>query len=41
MGLWKEIRYKLTLPIGGEKVGISADVDPWDSEATETPTVSE
>ena len=37
----KKIRYKLTLPIGGEKVGISADVDPWDSEATETPTVSE
>lgn len=37
----KKILYKLTLPVGAEKVGFDAIVSSWDNETPETPTVSE
>lgn len=35
----KKILYKLSLPIGAQEVGITADVTGWDSEDPVTPTV--
>lgn len=35
----KNIRYKLTLPVGAEKIGIATSVTDWDTETPETPSV--
>lgn len=38
-GVGKNIRYKLSLPIGADEIGIDTDVKDWDVEAPVTPDV--
>lgn len=40
-GIGNSIRYKLTLPVGAEQIGIATDVTNWADEKPETPAVSE
>lgn len=38
-GVGQSIRYKLTLPVGAEQIGIATDVKDWGGETLETPNV--
>ncbi len=38
-GVGKSIRYKLTLPVGAEKIGIATEVKDWSEETSETPNI--
>lgn len=38
-GVGNSIRYKLTLPVGANQIGIATDVKGWDGETSETPAV--
>ncbi len=38
-GVGQSIRYKLTLPVGAEQVGIATDVKDWEDETPETPNI--
>ena len=40
-GIGNSIRYKLTLPVGAEQIGIATDVTNWADEIPETPAVSD